>query len=214
MTFAEFATEYRTADGEHVLSEYATAIETDGAATDTAANAGSTTAVGGREDDRTESPRDANTADDLVGLPVRSGIDVGTAVPEPSDPLRLAEGDVGPTVTVGPFARQDFVRYAGASGDFNPIHYDEPFATVAGHRGVFGQGMLTAGVAAHAVTDFVGVDRVRSFGVRFRSRVWPGDTVTARTVVADDDCVLDVSVERERDGETVLTGTATVGERQ
>ena len=208
MTFAEFATDYRTADDERVLTEYATAIETEGAA-----NQGGGT---GRDGGGFENPSPASgtdggdTADDLVGLPVRAGLGGDSTAPDPSDPASLSAGDVGPAVTVGPFARQHFVRYAGASGDFNPVHYDEPYATGAGHPSVFGQGMLTAGVAAQAVADFVGIDRVCSFGVRFQSRVWPGDVVTARTGVAavGEEVTLDVTVDRD-DGETVLTGSAT-----
>ena len=225
MTFAEFATEYRTADGECVLTEHATAIETDGAANEDAEGRETERSSGRVDGERFANPSPASgtdgaeTADDLVGLPVGAGLGGDPEAPDPTDPPSLADGDVGPEVTVGPFARQHFVRYAGASGDFNPVHYDEPYAAGAGHPGVFGQGMLTAGVAAQAVADFVGVDRVRSFAVRFQSRVWPGDTVTAQASVADapdaagtdtpDGVALDVAVERD-DGETVLTGTATV----
>ncbi|MWG36353.1 FAS1-like dehydratase domain-containing protein [Halomarina oriensis] len=231
MTFAEFTTEYRTADGERVLTEAATTIETEGAAADDESDddrTEHTDATAADEPSGAESatrpgsgaPPTDETAADLVGLPVRSGVDDGTTAPAPTPPGTLAVGDEGPAVSVGPLARQDFVRYAGASGDFNPIHYDEPYATNAGHPSVFGQGMLTAGVAAHAVTEFVGLRAVRSFGVRFRSRVWPGDVLTATTrVVAPDDhdgpvptdgVGLAVTVDRETGG-TVLTGTATAG---
>nr|WP_282594695.1 MaoC/PaaZ C-terminal domain-containing protein [Halomarina salina] len=221
------------------MTERATAIETEGAAAEGDAS-DDTVETDDDPDETTERqfsghPTDGDgfanpsppsgtdggaTADDLVGLPVHAGLGGEPTVPEPSAPGSLAAGDVGPEVRVGPFARQHFVRYAGASGDFNPVHYDEPYATGAGHPSVFGQGMLTAGVAAQAVADSVGLGRVRSFGVRFQSRVWPGDTVTARATVAEgvdadgrdataDGLVLDVAVDTD-DGETVLTGTATV----
>jgi acyl dehydratase len=217
MTFATFTTEYRTADGDLVLTESATSIETEGAADDGTDEGGAN--AGGDGDARANGgdATAAATADDLVGVPVESGIDPGVDAPDPTPLADLDPGDAGPAVTVGPFARQDFVRYAGASGDFNPIHYDEPYATGAGHPSVFGQGMLTAGVAAHAVADLVGLARLWSFGVRFRSQVWPGDTVTARAEVTESEDVPDdvpadalalaVTVTRD-DGETVLSGTA------
>jgi peroxisomal enoyl-CoA hydratase 2 len=118
--------------------------------------------------------------------------------------------------TVTDLNRRDFVRYAGASGDFNPIHYDEPYATDAGNPSVFAQGMLTAGIASTVVTDRFGVGAVRSFGTRFQARVFPSDTVTARTEVAaisaDDDgpmATLDIEVVT-RDGDLVITGEAIV----
>jgi len=77
-------------------------------------------------------------------------------------------------------ARPDFVRYAGASGDFVPLHYDQTFVEAAGIPTVFAQGMLTAGLLSHCVTDYVGAGQVRSFKVRFATIVWPGDTVTCR----------------------------------
>ena len=67
------------------------------------------------------------------------------------------EGDAIPPFVVENLSRTDLVRYAGASGDFNPIHHDEGFARWAGNPTVFGHGMLTAGFVARCVTDFVGV---------------------------------------------------------
>lgn len=77
-------------------------------------------------------------------------------------------------------ARPDFVRYAGASGDFVPLHYDQTFVEAAGIPTVFAQGMFTAGLLSHCVTDYVGAGQVRNFKVRFATIVWPGDTVTCR----------------------------------
>ena len=76
---------------------------------------------------------------------------------------------------VGPLTRTDFVRYQGASGDFNPIHHDEEFAQSAGFPTVFSVGMLQAGVLATYATDWLGADNVRRYGVQFREQVWPGD---------------------------------------
>jgi acyl dehydratase len=79
-------------------------------------------------------------------------------------------------VVYGPLTRADIVRYAGASGDFNPIHIDEDYARAAGAPGVFAMGMLPAGYLAHALSDWIGgPQRLRRFRVRFSVRVWPGD---------------------------------------
>jgi acyl dehydratase len=85
-----------------------------------------------------------------------------------------------PPFVVERLTRTDFVRYAGASGDFNPIHHDEEFARAAGNPTVFGHGMLTAGFVATCVTDALGVENLRRYKVRFATRVWPGDTITCR----------------------------------
>lgn len=90
----------------------------------------------------------------------------------------VAEGDALPEIVVRDLTRTDLVRYAGASGDFNPIHHDEGFAREAGNPTVFGHGMLTAGFLARCVTDAVGVENLRRYKVRFANRVWPGDTIT------------------------------------
>jgi acyl dehydratase len=74
--------------------------------------------------------------------------------------------------------RADLVRYAGASGDFNPIHWSERVATSVGLPGVIAHGMYTLALAGRAVTTWVGdVAAVRTFGARF----------TKPVVVPDDD---------------------------
>lgn len=68
--------------------------------------------------------------------------------------------------------RARFVRYAGASGDFNPIHWDEKFATAVGLPSVIGHGMWTMGAAVQLVVDWCGdAGRVVKYGVRFSSPV-------------------------------------------
>jgi acyl dehydratase len=83
-----------------------------------------------------------------------------------------------PPLTVGPLTRTDFVRYQGASGDMNPLHHDETFARAAGYEAPLAIGMLNAGLLATYATDWLGAEAVRGFRIRFRSQVWPGDTVT------------------------------------
>jgi acyl dehydratase len=89
-------------------------------------------------------------------------------------------GDPIPTVTIDNVSRPDFVRYAGASGDFVPLHYDQTFVEAAGIPTVFAQGMWTAGCLSRCLTDFAGAGQVRHFKVRFARQVWPGDTLTCR----------------------------------
>ena len=66
-----------------------------------------------------------------------------------------ASGDRVGSLTVR-LTREQLVRYAGASGDFNPIHYSDHFATALGLPGVIAHGMLTMGTALRVVTDWVG----------------------------------------------------------
>ena len=76
--------------------------------------------------------------------------------------------------------RDSLVRYAGASGDYNPVHTDNEFVTkVAGYPGVFAHGMLTMGLTGRMLTDYVGVGNLTRYGVRFTRQVFPGDTLTA-----------------------------------
>jgi acyl dehydratase len=112
--------------------------------------------------------------------------------------------------------RTQIVQYAGASGDFNPLHTDEVFTTkIAGYPSVFAHGMLTMGLTGTLLTDALGDGTLRSFGVRFRSQVWPGDTLTATATVtdvtrADDETVVSLDVETvNQKGEIVVSGTAT-----
>jgi acyl dehydratase len=96
----------------------------------------------------------------------------------------LGEGTAAEPRDFGPLTRTDFVRYQGASGDFNPIHHDEEYAKSAGFPTVFSVGMLQAGILATYVTDWLGAANVRRFGVQFREQVWPGDTLTCTGTVA------------------------------
>ena len=92
----------------------------------------------------------------------------------------IREGDEAPPVVVGKITRTHIVRYAGASGDFNPIHHDELYAIRGGNDRVFAMGMMTAGFISRMVTDWVGDGKLRRYRVRFARQVWPGDTVTCK----------------------------------
>lgn len=92
----------------------------------------------------------------------------------------VKEGDELPSFTVENLTRSDFVKYAGSSGDFNPIHHDQTFAEVSGNPTVFAMGMLNAGILSRLVADYAGLENVRKYKVRFATRVWPGDSVTCK----------------------------------
>ena len=81
-------------------------------------------------------------------------------------------------IVVGPLTRTDVVRYQGASGDMNPIHHDEPFATDAGYPAPLVVGMFPAGVLNTWATNWLGPENIRRTRVRWRAQVWPGDTLT------------------------------------
>ena len=97
---------------------------------------------------------------------------------------QLKVGDTREEVVIDNLTRTQLVMYAGASGDYNPVHTDEVFATkVAGYPTVFAHGMLSMGATARMLTNWVGDGRLTKYGVRFVSQVWPGDTLTARATV-------------------------------
>jgi acyl dehydratase len=127
---------------------------------------------------------------------------------------RLSVGDEQSTEFPA-LTRTMFVRYAGASGDFNPMHHDDTIATQVGNPSVFGHGMLTMGLAARVVKDWFGAEAIRRFRVRFSKQVWPGDVLTCTAVVTgkreeDDEKLvdLDVTVVNQK-GERAITGSAT-----
>lgn len=129
----------------------------------------------------------------------------------PVAPVALSTGVTMPPHRFGPVSRTDIVRYAGAGGDFNPMHHDEPLAIAAGLPSVFGMGMLHAGVLAMRLARWVGPGNLRTFRVRFADMVWPGDVLAFAGRVADVDAgvaLLELDV-RRHDGTVVLTATAT-----
>jgi len=125
-------------------------------------------------------------------------------------------GDELPALVKGPIQQIQLTRYAGASGDFNPIHQDDEFAKAAGMGGVFAHGMLSMGFVAQAVTDWAGAGSVRKIGVRFTALVRLKDTVTCKGRVLaksskDDVHTVDVEIWAEtQKGDKVVSGKATV----
>lgn len=128
---------------------------------------------------------------------------------------KLAVGDSQEQVVVENLTRTQIVQYAGASGDFNPIHHDETFATkAAGYPSVFAHGMLTMGLTGRLLTDWLGDGVLREYGVRFVKQVWPGDTLTARGTVKSiesegDEGIVQIEIETtNQKGEAVVKGSA------
>ena len=125
-------------------------------------------------------------------------------------------GDTLPELVKGPIRQIQLTRYAGASGDFNPIHQDDEFAKAAGMGGVFGHGMLTMGFVAQSVTDWSGAGTVKKLGVRFAGLVRLNDVITCKgRVLAKSSkhgthlVEVELSAENQK-GEKVVTGKATV----
>jgi len=133
--------------------------------------------------------------------------------------LKASELNVGDThseVVVEDLKRTQLVMYAGASGDYNPVHTDEVFVTkVAGYPTVFAHGMLSMGLTGKMLTNYVGDGRLTRYGVRFTSQVWPGDSLTASAEVEalreeDGRKLVDLKVSTtNQDGVVVVSGHAT-----
>jgi acyl dehydratase len=100
-------------------------------------------------------------------------------VNEQQQSVRLADLAVGQEIgrTSIPVTRQDLVKYAGASGDFNPIHWNEAFARQVELPGVIAHGMFTMGAAVQLVTDWIGDPAaVVDYQTRFTKPVVVEDT--------------------------------------
>jgi acyl dehydratase len=124
------------------------------------------------------------------------------------------EGDEAPPRT-RVLNRTDLVMYAGASGDYNPMHHDEVKAQAAGQPSVFGHGMFSMGFLGTAITDYVGVGNVRRYQARFAKQTWPDEELRTRIVVTGtrtegDEHLVDLDVRlHNADGEEKVVGEAT-----
>ncbi len=124
------------------------------------------------------------------------------------------EGDEAPSRS-HTLTRTDLVKYAGASGDFNPMHHDEVKAKESGQPSVFGHGMFSMGLLASAVTDYVGVGNVTDYMVRFARQTWPDEVLTTKIVVSgkrhqEGKNLVDLEVSLANgDGEVKVVGEAT-----
>jgi acyl dehydratase len=136
----------------------------------------------------------------------------------PTPQLDFAAVDVGDEAPIVShrLGRSDLVVYAGASGDFNPMHTDEVAAQAAGLPSVFGHGMFSMGLLGRALTDWAGPGNLVNYRVRFTKQTWPGETLVTRVVVTakreeDGRKLVDVDASlANEDGEVKVTGAATV----
>ena len=126
-------------------------------------------------------------------------------------------GDTTTQIVADNLTRTQIVQYAGASGDYNPLHTDEVFTTkVAGYPSVFAHGMLSMGFLGRLVTSYAPRDRIRKLGTRFTSITWPGDVITLSGKVTGKreeggEKLIDLEVKcTNQNGQDTLQGHATV----
>ena len=134
----------------------------------------------------------------------------------PLEASDLSVGDSHEEVVVENLSRTQIIQYAGASGDYNPLHTDEIFTTkVAGYPTVFAHGMLSMGLTGTMLTNYVGDGRLTTYGVRVSSQVWPGDSLTAQATVEaireeGGEMLVDLAIStKNQDGVEVVKGSAT-----
>ena len=131
-------------------------------------------------------------------------------------PVQAGESDRPRPRTVGPITQTDIVRFAGAGGDFNPLHHDPEFSASAGFERPIAMGQLTAGLLAGWLTDWCGVENLLKYEVRFTAPLTIGDVVELRGVVTSVDDLEDgygvatVELTAARGKDTLLTGRASV----
>ena len=125
-------------------------------------------------------------------------------------------GDIHTAMLVEDLKRTQIVQYAGASGDYNPLHTDEIFTTkIAGYPSVFAHGMLSMGLTGTMLTNYVGDGALKKYGVRFTNQVWPGDTLKSTTTITaikdqDGERVIDLEIVTTNQNDVaVVTGNAT-----
>jgi acyl dehydratase len=125
-------------------------------------------------------------------------------------------GDIHTATLVEDLKRTQIVQYAGASGDYNPLHTDEIFTTkIAGYPSVFAHGMLSMGLTGTMLTNYVGDGALKKYGVRFTNQVWPGDTLKSTTTITaikdqDGERVIDLEIVTTNQNDVaVVTGNAT-----
>ncbi|WP_372349743.1 MaoC family dehydratase [Streptomyces sp. KL116D] len=126
--------------------------------------------------------------------------------------ITLKAGETREAVLVEDLTRTRLVQYRRGRRGLQPAAHRRALRPRSRRLSrVFAHGMLTMGMTGRALTDWVGEERLLSYGVRFTSQVWPGDTLTAEiTVTAVEDGVAHLSiVTKNQDGATVVSGTAT-----
>jgi acyl dehydratase len=113
----------------------------------------------------------------------------------------ISVGDTLPELSRGPITETQLVRYAGASGDFNPIHTVPRVAQEVGLDGVIAHGMLVMAFGGKLITDWAGARALRKYNVRFSGMTKPGETLICRGEVTE---------KIEVDGEHLVKGKLTI----
>jgi acyl dehydratase len=130
--------------------------------------------------------------------------------------VKAARGDRPAPRRVGPVTQTDIVRFAGAGGDFNPLHHDAAFAASAGFERPIAMGQLTAGLLAAWVTDWCGVEHLREFEVRFTAPLSIGDVIELSGEVTEagpadgGQRIATLRLTATRDGTTLVSGRAVI----
>ena len=128
----------------------------------------------------------------------------------------VKEGDELPPYVHETVTRTDLVRYAGASGDYNPMHHDETLATKVGMPSVFAHGMFSMGLLANVIANWSGIASLVRYDVQFRAITWPGEPVKCTGKVTGKRQeggrkLVDVALQCEtKPGTRSILGTATV----
>ena len=125
----------------------------------------------------------------------------------------LQVGQLLPSYTKPPITKVQLVKYAGASGDFNPLHTDDAFAQKIGMQGVIVHGMLVMGFLGEYVMKLAGdVAQVKQFSMRFGAMTLPGDAITCTAQVKEiheGEAVLELTAQKQ-DQTIVGSGKATL----
>ena len=106
-------------------------------------------------------------------------------------------GDAIPKLVKSPVSHLQLVRYAGASGDFNPLHTDPKIGELVGTGGIIAHGMLVMGFVGQLLSDYVGPTALRKFDVRFKGMTRLDDVIT---------CSGTITEKYELDGEARIAG--------
>ncbi|QQK80490.1 dehydratase [Salicibibacter cibi] len=117
-------------------------------------------------------------------------------------------GDTLPPVTLPPVTRLDLIKYAGASGDYNPIHTIDDEAEKAGLPGIIAHGMWTMGNLAKLFTPYYEEGFIETYQIRFRGMVFLDDVISLQANVSEqqeDKITFDVSAKNQKD-EDVIKG--------
>lgn len=94
-------------------------------------------------------------------------------------------GDAIPRLVTAPVTHLQLVRYAGASGDFNPLHTDPKIGEAIGTGGIIAHGMLIMGFVGQMLSDYVGPQALKKFGVRFKGMTHLDDEITCTGTITE-----------------------------